>query len=251
PCASAVSRLSAAAVGAALDELGDARFRQRVESTRLLLGQQPADEVVWQGLLEALGYGGDRSGLRALALRLPWRQLSQSLRRLRAPERREEARRLVLTAAATALPGAAPAARPGNENRRRLEGAACLAARCCASGLAAGLAALVPRGAAALVAGLTVAGPAGERGYIGRGRALEIAVNVVLPYAVAAGAAPLAWQAQALYARLPRPAAYGAVRHLDRAVAGGLRVDGRRQQGMLHLLRRYCSQGACGRCPLS
>ncbi len=250
PCLSAVRRLGAAAVAAALDGLGDERFRQRVETTRLLLAYQPADEVVWQGLLEALGYGGDRSGLRALALRLPWRRLSPALRRLPAAARHEEAHRLLLAAADTLTPPAAPATRPGNESWRRLEGAGRLAARYCAGGLAAGLAALVSGGAPALVAGLTVAGP-GSRAYIGRGRALEIAANVVLPYAVAAAAAPLAWQAQALYRRLPRPAAYGAVRHLDRALAGAVPVDGRRQQGMLHLLRRYCSQGACGRCPLS
>jgi hypothetical protein len=28
-------------------------------------------------------------------------------------------------------------------------------------------------------------------------------------------------------------------------------IDFRRQQGMLYLLKQYCTQGGCGRCPLS
>ncbi len=54
-----------------------------------------------------------------------------------------------------------------------------------------------------------------------------------------------------LYRSLPRPAKYGAVRHLDEAVGTDVRVNGRRQQGMLFLLRNYCTQGRCGSCPLS
>jgi len=50
---------------------------------------------------------------------------------------------------------------------------------------------------------------------------------------------------------LPRPAAYGPVRHLDDALGGAVRVDARRQQGMLFLRRHYCTQGRCGSCPLS
>ncbi len=80
-----------------------------------------------------------------------------------------------------------------------------------------------------------------------------MAVNVVLPYAAASGDAALARQAEALYGCLPRPAAYGAVRHLDRALrqdsgqalGGAVRVDARRQQGMLQLVRLYCTQGGC------
>ncbi len=43
---------------------------------------------------------------------------------------------------------------------------------------------------------------------------------------------------------------YGAVRHLHRALAP-VRPSARRQQGMLYLLKQYCTQGGCGRCPLS
>ena len=60
---------------------------------------------------------------------------------------------------------------------------------------------------------------------IGRARALEIAVNVVLPVAAASGDAGRAERARALYARLPRPAAYGLTRFLENALASeGVRV---------------------------
>ncbi len=86
---------------------------------------------------------------------------------------------------------------------------------------------------------------------IGRDRAVELAVNTVLPLAAAlAGSAAEESQVGAIYGALPLPARYGAVRHLHRALAP-LRPSARRQQGMLYLLKQYCTQGGCGRCPLS
>lgn len=73
----------------------------------------------------------------------------------------------------------------------------------------------------------------------------------VLPFLAAAGMEERTGQALELYRGLPRPAAYGAIRHLDEAAGKAVRVDARRQQGMLFLLRHYCSQGRCGNCPLS
>jgi hypothetical protein len=94
---------------------------------------------------------------------------------------------------------------------------------------------------------------------VGRGRAIEILVNAVLPFLVAGGAGsdgPLQEQALALFRRLPATGGYGVTAHLERALAlsGGRRLTGsaHRQQGLLHLLHRYCRQGGCaGGCPLS
>jgi hypothetical protein len=85
-------------------------------------------------------------------------------------------------------------------------------------------------------------------GAIGRGRAIEIAANAVLPCAAAAG---LDEAAEAVYARLPSPAIYGSVRHLHQALGKAVPPNARRQQGMLYLLREHCTQGGCGRCVLS
>jgi hypothetical protein len=86
-------------------------------------------------------------------------------------------------------------------------------------------------------------------GLIGRGRALELLANAVLPFAAAYPALEPA--AEAVYRSLPLPAPYGNVRHLHDAVGAGVPPDFRRQQGMLYLLGRYCTQGGCGKCPLS
>ncbi len=101
----------------------------------------------------------------------------------------------------------------------------------------------------------TCAGPSRlPPSYVGRGRALEILANVVLPAAVASGDAALAGRARALYAKLPRPAVYGVTRYLEEALGSdGVRVPVNlaRQHGMLALHRDWCTQGGCGRCPLS
>jgi hypothetical protein len=89
---------------------------------------------------------------------------------------------------------------------------------------------------------------------IGRSRALEILLNVLLPAACATGDQELAAAARALHARLPRPAEYGATRFLERNISSeGLRVpvNARRAQGLLALHKDWCTQGGCGRCPLS
>jgi len=94
---------------------------------------------------------------------------------------------------------------------------------------------------------------------IGRGRALEILVNAVLPLAVAwgerEGDGSLARRSLALYRRLPSPGAYGATaflrKNLRRARSRTAPSYARYQQGLLHIFRNYCTQGGCGRCPLS
>ena len=90
--------------------------------------------------------------------------------------------------------------------------------------------------------------------FVGRSRALEIVINVVLPVACATGDAALAANARALFARLPRPAVYGATKFIEAALASeGIRVpvNARRAQGLVELQRNWCTQNGCGRCSLS
>ncbi|TAK72952.1 MAG: DUF2851 family protein, partial [Dehalococcoidia bacterium] len=89
---------------------------------------------------------------------------------------------------------------------------------------------------------------------VGRSRALEIIINVVLPVACAIGDGELAAAARTLFATLPRPAVYGRTRFIENALASeGLRVpvNARRAQGLLALHANWCSANGCGRCPLS
>ncbi len=249
PCRSAVARLGPEAVGEALDRLGTMRFRQKVAEFARRLRAEPLEELLWEGILEALGYGGQRQAFRLLARRLPWAQLRAELMPLAAKERAERARHLLLaTLQEVAAPTSQPV-RPHNRPESRLQGAAALAGRFTAKGLRPALFALLsgtPQEAArATSAALAVPG------LIGPGRAQEILANALLPCAAASGDEALAWLAEAVYRRLPLPARYGAVRHLHQALGGDVPVNASRQQGMLYLLQQYCTQGGCGRCPLS
>ena len=59
-------------------------------------------------------------------------------------------------------------------------------------------------------------------------------------------------QARACFARLPRPGPYGALAFLETNLrVAGRPLDARRQQGLLALYKTECTQGGCGRCPLS
>ena len=250
PCRSALARLGPQEVARALDRLGDMRFRQKVFALARELEQGEGEEVLYRRLLEALGYGQNRGPFLALATALPWRQLRASLLGL-PPRRRVAAAERLLLAASVGLPWRTRGLRPANRPPQRLAGAARLAARYAQAGLLGGLMAAVGRGEFrdALVV------KEGGLSLIGEARAGEMAVNVVLPFAVACGDPPLAAGAQALYRRWRRPATYGVTGHLDRALRvgqdDGVAIDARRQQGMLYLYQTYCRRGGCGRCPLS
>jgi len=249
PCRSAPARMGDGAVAAVLDRLGDIRFRRRTAELRRALRREDPEEVLFGALLEAIGCGGNREAFGLLALRLPWRQLRRSLGALPPWERGGAALDLMLDAAARppALPLRSAGLRPGNHPARRLEGAALLLTPHVEAGLACGLTAALDGDPAGAVARLTVRE---GRALIGAARALELLTNAVLPFLAAGGEDGRA-RAMELYRALPRPAAYGAVRHLDDALGGAVRVDTRRQQGMLFLRRNYCTQGRCGSCPLS
>jgi hypothetical protein len=153
-----------------------------------------------------------------------------------------------------------------------MAGAARLMARYVDGGLLAGMLAVVRDGPPALVGALQVPGDGYWRdhydltsgrvrlpaGLIGPGRAGELVVNIVLPFAFAwaqtHGDAALAQAATAAYRRHPRTSSYGLLRSLSSALGGRVAAGARRQQGMLYLFRRYCRQGGCadgGGCPLS
>jgi hypothetical protein len=274
PCFSALARLGPEAVGRILDRLGDLRFRQKTEALRRALSTAAiADQVLYAAVLEALGYGGHREAFARLAQELPYHRVRAAVAGRRGAQAAARLETMLLAAAGLAsLP--APTLwrprcqRPANHPRRRLAGAARLLARAplglaayaraCLTGRQARLTAEVS--AAAAVRAWTVAGEgSASPALVGRGRAIEILVNAVLPFLAAGGAGAdgaLQEQAQGLFRRLPAAGGYGVTAHLERALAphGGRRLttSARRQQGLLYLLHRYCRQGGCASaCPLS
>ena len=175
-------------------------------------------------------------------------------------------------------PAAPAVSRPSNHPARRLAGVARLLTR--HRDLLEGRASLaqhVAQSTSELIAAWTVAasgywrcciapgaaarapGAAAKRSpgaLIGRSRAIELLTNAVLPWAAAVaearGESPSA--AMSCFQRLPRPGRYGALAFLEANLKQNgvpLPLNARRQQGLLALYKTECTQGGCGRCPLS
>ncbi len=250
PCRSALERMGAANVRETLERLGAMRFRQKAAAWRRRLATGGGlEEALWSGLLEALAYGGDREAFRRLAEAARWGDLRAAL--LALPERSREPRAIALLTASyekLGVPRPIRPSRPGNRPEGRLAGAAALAARFAGPGLAASL--IGPLAEPETSAKLLVAALTAPR-LVGRARAIEIAGNAVLPLAAALCGEPAASRIEAVFAELPLPVRYGAVRHLHEVTRPDVRSNMRRQQGMLYLLHQYCTQGGCGKCPLS
>jgi len=273
PCFSALARLGPEAVRDVLDRLGDLRFRQKAEGFRRALSAEAEDQLLYAAVLEALGYGGHREAFARLARELPYHRLRAAAGDRPGAEAAARLETMLLTAAGLAsFPTPAlwqpRCQRPANHPRRRLAGAARLLARA-PSGLAAYARACLTGGQTcpspevspvAAVRAWTVSGEGGASpALVGRGRAIEILVNAVLPFLAAGGGGAdgaLQEQALSLFRRLPAAESYGVTAHVERALAlqGGRRLTGsaRRQQGLLWLLHHYCRQGGCAStCPLS
>jgi hypothetical protein len=223
-----------------------------------------AEEALWRSLLEALGYGGDRAAWRRLAAALP----AALLRRL-LDEARVTAETVLLATAGLSVapdglaeqlpprltPALSGGSRPANRPERRLMALARLWQR--ASGDLPAFALDGVRGSerlAELEARWQVVEPSGGAALLGGQRARELLLNAVLPFAAAVETA-LAPRALRLAAQLPAAPAYGKTQFLE----NNLRSDSKRrpvrsalqQQGLLALHAAWCSQGGCGRCPLS
>jgi hypothetical protein len=294
PCHDAVMRLGGEGVVAALDAEGDRRLSAKVKRAAQTIQQHGVEQALYEGLLEAAGYGGNAPTMLALARLLPFARLDAftahsgdrpfhmealllgaagllpSQRRHSGPVE-PYVERLERAFAASGLPSLGPerwklwGVRPANMPARRIAGCAALFAPGPPSRL---FAALEARTVNEAIRPFTAApapfwrdrydpcsGPARlGAATIGRSRALELMINVVIPVALASPDAGLAGKARALWEKLPRPAAYGATRFVENALASeGVRVpvNARRAQGLLALHRDWCSQNGCGRCPLS
>lgn len=91
---------------------------------------------------------------------------------------------------------------------------------------------------------------------LGEGRAADIVVNILLPFAAARGRLTsrpgLALKAFDLYRHYPRLAVNTVERHMRKqlGISHYLVNSAQRQQGLLHIYKTLCSQGKCHRCPI-
>ncbi len=198
-----------------LDRAGDARFLRKSRQFRHSLSpaipkshtsSDPA-EILYQGLMVGLGYGGNGEAFLQLAQGLPLTAIGRSVTGVPNEERRSAIATTLLQASGLfnpeagmgetypTLPVVDPSAwhlfrvRPNNHPSRRIMGMAELLHRAWDTGLVGWASALVSTHEVASVkSALTVAEPKVEaEKLIGSSRAADLAVNVVLPFVHAWG----------------------------------------------------------------
>ena len=258
-------------MAALLDKAGDARFGEKIEAFRHQLVQEEPEQALYAAILEGLGYSQNRTPFIELAYRVPIASLKQQASMLPSDlpsENRRGALEAWLLQAAGFGPAPASApetieieevlqpvtaqpplrwhlfrVRPVNHPKQRIKGAAVLLERYLEEGLAQGMTRHISQGASALQQALTVRD--GGQALIGPDRARELAINAVLPFAVAWGApgadAALAVAATELYHGYPKATSNGIHREMvELLIPAQWRstINGaRRQQGLLHLQR--------------
>jgi len=288
PCYGALGWLGDDEMGRLLDEAGEERFRLKAGRFAAGIGEEPPSQVLYRGIMGALGYTKNKEQFEELACRLPLATLEGCCKG-KALEERVIVLRALLLGMARLLqdndnaeweqircclgdrePMSPPRwhlfrVRPENHPARRLTGAAYLLARFMDEGLLEGVLRLVEesrsdigRLEAGFMVGAENNSSEGERALIGQGRAREIAVNIALPFAFACAEASsqvsLAEQALWLYRVYPRSGGNEITRGLTKLLgskASALVDSARRQQGLLHLDRTFCHPRRCADCPLA
>jgi hypothetical protein len=255
-----------------LDRAGDQRFYARGRGFSLGLEAGDPDQVLYVGLMEALGYAANRKPFLKLSRLVPFREL-RALRhepastrllalkallvcaagllsfvasRVEAVEMEGMWRRLPRTGAMDADEWNHFRVRPANHPARRVAGAAYLMDRYVESGLVHGLRGDIRQGDARhLVRRLTV------QPFIGPGRARELAVNVVLPCLHAWGGLRREQALQRLslelYRGFPGLQDNEITREMKRLLSpeiDAVRTTGaRRHQGLIHLYKTMLAGG--------
>ena len=259
PCHDAAARLGEGTVAALLDRAGDERFRSKARLFRSELAAADCDQVLYQGLMRALGYSRNSHSFEELARRVPVAALRQTAQDA-GPASPEEALQRALTREARLITWRVSGVRPANSPQRRLTAAARLLARWLASGgLAQGLLhAVAETDATASRNGLEqhlMVSQDDGAALIGRGRAREMVVNILLPFsfAVAGRKTKLGRHALQLYHAYPSLEQNHITRQMAQQVnlGPGLLDSARRQQGLLHLYHNLCLERRCSTCPLT
>ena len=235
-----------------LDHAGRERFLEKSARFHTLLRSEGGEQVLYSRTLEALGYSRNRTPFLELAKRLPWPVLQRVCRGIPLDQRVSKVEGLLLEAAglrggASRGTSMSPSARcvagtrPANQPGRRIAGAARLLTHYIDTGLFPALLPLIAGGTFQEVRrAFTVSGYDGT--LIGKGRAVEIVVNVVLPlfhtWAVMEREKTLAARCLYLAERSPRLEE----NELTREMAVLLELPTRnillgalRQQGLMHL----------------
>jgi hypothetical protein len=234
-------------LGRLLDRAGDQRFVQKARR----LGNGEPSQVLYEALMEALGYSRNKEPFREMARRLPYARLQALAGRYDATKRLNMISK-ALFRASEGLRWHTFRVRPSNHPRRRLLGAARMLARHMQRGLREGLARAVHDGSwRAVLDGLEVRDAEGKS-LIGRGRASDMALNAVLPFFHARGRLDRDPSLRDISLRIYRAAPRLQENELTHEMRRLLVPSGwegqvnsaRRQQGLIHLYQLLTKQPA-------
>ena len=98
-CAERLARDDPSTLRETLFRLGDIRLAARSARLEALLSSQPPGEILWEELLDGLGYSANRQPMRTLARIIPLAAIEDVLQAISAPERITTARGVLLGAA--------------------------------------------------------------------------------------------------------------------------------------------------------
>ncbi len=269
PCTAATGRLGATGVRVVLREGGVWRLRRKTDALQSVIERDGAGQALYAALAVALGQTANASAFALLAEHVPLATVAAGTTGFTEHEVAGAIERRLLHAAgldgalltpAPALPWVIGGQRPAAHPARRIAALARIVARLSRPDLATGAwgaatGAATPRALIALLTVAAIEGPA----LCGRARAVELAVNALIPWAAAratlGGDEDVAGTIMALAGDLPVAERYGSVAHLERNLRDSrgrtLISSALLQQGSLALLREWCRRGGCGRCPLS
>lgn len=276
-------------LGTGLDILsrqGELWFHQKSLEALISLENLDIEEALYRGIMQALGYSENKAAFYKLACMIPFREAQRRSVSLRGGDRLQYIRELYLNMAGlrSGISGKTQDAdwsnitgrcleraswqfhglRPANHPVNRLLAGASLINRYLDTGLVPALLGNVKSMDAGksypLEALLVESGPQsgrcrGKPLLLGKGRALLIAVNILLPFACALGIKRkdrvLRGKAEDMFRSSPPLEDNVITRHFHRFLRLPYRLKAREQQGLLRLERKYCSKGKCGLCPLS
>jgi hypothetical protein len=270
---------SIAEAAALLDRAGDDRFLARAAYFQKVLLEQDPEQTLYEALMEGLGYSSNQQPFLKLAAKAPFPVIRKAVATIAKEDRAEVLASWLLNLSGLALPvpesNESPAVskshrppsragfgspmetrewhcfrlRPSNHPRRRILGAAGLLHRYLDTGLVQGLQQAAAKGTPGpLLSALAVgAGSGTGPAPIGRGRAADLAVNVMLPFLEAStSSSPNTTEADylELYHRFGKLQDNELIREMGQHLLAhvcpgpawsGVLTTARRQQGLLHL----------------
>ncbi len=196
--------------GQLLDRAGDDRFEMKSGQFRTYLAEQEAEQTLYQGIMEGLGYRQNQHPFQLLAQRVGYHALRSAALGLPEEERLHAVRSWLtamsgLSVSGLSLDGESDEVtlpkgkgfgrplgadswrlfrvRPSNHPLRRIAGAAVLIVRFLETGIVGGLLKACESGKPShLTLVLAVPGEGRGTALVGQGRARDLAVNVVLPF---------------------------------------------------------------------